>query len=176
MAGRKRPPLVAEIGRLLVEYPAKDWKALTDGLRDGALLEDLATALEDAVALVEKSKKERPRTHTKPRTSALATVAREDRSKAEILGALELRLTDGDHGMTLAYIRGFASSLGMKEELSRRRKQAIEQIIRYLATRTTVEIQAALRAAAPAQRSAGREYDRWVDLILGDGATTRRRN
>ena len=46
MSRRKRPPLIAEIGRLLVEYPEKDWIALADRLRDGALVQDIASTLE----------------------------------------------------------------------------------------------------------------------------------
>ena len=57
--------------------------------------------------------------------------------------------------MTLAYIRGFASSLGMKEELPSRREQAINQIIHYLAARTTVEIEAALRTVVPGAAVSG---------------------
>ena len=55
----------------------------------------------------------------------------------------------------------------MKEELASRREQAINQIIHYLAARTTVEIEAALRTVVPVQQSPGQEFDRWVDLILG---------
>ena len=42
MARKKRPSLVAEIGRLLVEYPEKDWRALVNRLRERALIEDIA--------------------------------------------------------------------------------------------------------------------------------------
>ena len=174
MARRKRPPLVAEIGRLLVEYPEKDWRALAGGLKDRALIEDIATAIDDAMALVERSKEKTKKERAKPRMSELARVAREDKPKAEILSALKSRLTDKDKAVTLAYIRGFASSLGMKEELASHREQAVNQIIHYLATRTTVEIEAALRAVVPVQQSLGQEFDRWVDLILGGDAGTRR--
>ena len=76
MARRKRPPLVAEIGRLLVEYPEKDWRALADGLKDRALIEDIATAVDDAMALVEKSKEKTKKERPKPRVNELARVAR----------------------------------------------------------------------------------------------------
>ena len=176
MARRKRPPLVAEIGRLLVEYPKKDWRALAGVLEDRTLIEDIAVAIDDALARVERSKeKTKKERRAKPRMSELARVAREDKSKADILSALKSRLTDKDKAVTLAYIRGFASSLGMKEELASRREQAVNQIIHYLATRTTVEIEAALSAVVPVQQSQGQEFDRWVDLILGGDASTRRR-
>lgn len=175
MARRKRPSLLAEIGRLLVEYPEKDWKSLADRLRNRALFDDIATAIDDAVVVVaksaaEKTKKDRP----KRRMSSLARVAQEDKAKAEILSALKSRLTDKDKTVTLAYIRGFASSLGMKEELASRREQVVNQIVHYLATKSTEEIEAALRMALPVQQPRGQEFDRWVDLILGGDASTRR--
>ena len=174
MARRKRPPLAAEIGRLLVEYPEKDWRALAGRLRDRALIEDIAAAIDDAIALVaksaEKTRKERP----KSRMSERASVSLEDKAKAEILSALKSRLTDKDKTVTLAYIRGFASSLGMKEELASRREQAANQIVHYLATKTTEEIEAALHTVLPAQQYLGQEFARWVDLILGGDTSTRR--
>ena len=171
MVRRKRPPLVAAIGRLLVEYPEKDWKALARRLRDRALIEEIATAIDDAIAVVAKSAEKATKEGSKPRASVIAKVAREDAAKAEILYALKSRLTDKGQTGTLAYIRGFASSLGMKEELPSRREQAVNQIVRYLAAKTTGEIEAALRTALPAQRPLGQEFDRWVDLILGTDAS-----
>jgi hypothetical protein len=171
MARRKRPPLVAEIGRLLVEYPERDWRALADGLRDRALIEALAAAVDDAVELVEKSKEKSKKERPKPRVNELARVAREDKSKAAVLFELKSRLMDKAKTATLADIRGFASVLGMKEELASRREQAANQIIHYLATRTTIEIEAALRTAEPVQKTTGQEFDRWVDLILGGGVS-----
>lgn len=170
MARRKRPGLVAEIGRLLVEYPERDWRALADSLRDRALIEALAAAVDDAVELVERSKEASKKERPRPRVNELARIAREDKSKAAVLLELKSRLTDKAKIVTLADIRGFASVLGMKEKLASRREQAVNQIIHYLATRTTVEIEAALRTAVPVQKTPGQEFDRWVDLILGGGA------
>ena len=174
MAKSKRPPLVAEIGRLLVEYPAKDWRALADGLKDRSLIAEIATAVDEAIALVEKKKEKTKAKRLPPRENELARVAREDKPKAEILSALKSRLIDKDNSVTLAYIRGFASSLGMKEDLGGHREQAVNQIIRYLSARTTVEIEAALRTLVPVEQSPDQEFDRWVDLILGGEASTRR--
>ncbi|MCY4441528.1 MAG: hypothetical protein OXE53_15140 [Deltaproteobacteria bacterium] len=167
--------MVAEIGRLLIEYPEKDWRELAGYLKDRALVENIATAIDDAIALTaklpQKVKKERP----KPSMSELARVAQEDKEKAETLTALKSRLADKDKTVTLAYIREFASSLGMKEELANRREQAVNQIIQYLATKTTEEIEAALNTMLPVQQSSGQEFDRWVHLILGGDASTRRK-
>ena len=174
MVRKKRSPLVAEIGRLLVEYPEKDWRALAVRLRDRALIEDIATAIDDSIALVAKSAEKTKKKRSKPPVSELAGVAQEDKAKAEILSALKSRLTDKNKTVTLAYIRGFASSLGMKEELASRREQAANQIVHYLATKTTEEIEAALHTVLPAQQYLGKEFDRWVDLILGGDTSTRR--
>ena len=167
MASRKRPPLVAEIGRLLVEYPEKDWKALAGWVRDRALMENIAAAIDDALAVVARSAVRTKRARQRPRVSVLDEVAREDRAKAEILLALKSKLSSKDQPVTLAYIRALASSLGMKEELATRREQVVNQIVGYLADKTTDEIKAALSVALPAQQRQGQEFDRWVDLILG---------
>ena len=174
MVRKKRPSLVAEIGRLLVEYPEKDWRTLADRLRDQALIENIAAAIDDAIALVAKSAKKTKKERSKPHTILASSLVREDEAKAEILSALKSRLTDKDKAVTLADIRGFASSLGMKEELATRREQAVNQIVRYLATKTTEEIEVALHTVLPVQQPLGEEFDRWVNLILGGGTNTRR--
>lgn len=166
MARRKGPSLVSEIARLLVEYPEKDWIALVDRIRDRTFLEDLAAAITDATEVVKKTRK---KANTRPSGfggSILAEVAVKDKEKAEILAKIKSRLTDKGQAVTLASLRKFASSLGMKEELANRRNQAVNQIIRYLAAKTTDQIEAALDTALPDQAHEGQEYDRWVDLIL----------
>ena len=168
MGGRRRPSLVAEIGRLLVEYPEKDWRALANRLKDRELVEDIAAAIDDALALgagpVEKTRKVR---HP-ARDSVIAKVARVDRAKADRLSALKSRLMDRDARLPFAYIRSFASSLGIKEDLSNRRDQAVNEIVRHLADKTSDEIDGILKTALSSEPAEGQEFDRWVKLILGD--------
>lgn len=168
MGGRRRPSLVAEIGRLLVEYPEREWQALAERLRERALIEDIAAAIDDALTLgaspVVKSRKVRHRASE----SVIAKVARVDKAKAERLSALKSRLMDRDTRLPFAYIRGFASSLGIKEELSSRRNQAVNEIIRHLAAKTRDEIDNILKTALSSQPTEGQEFDRWVKLILGE--------
>lgn len=170
MARTRRPPLVAAIGRLLIEYPAKDWRALARCLRDQALVNEIAAAIDDSIAEVAKARQKRKKRRPMSRVSVLARLAQEDEAKAEVLSALKLKLTKDKQAVTLADIRRFASSLGMKEELPRRRTQAVNQIISYLASRKTEEIQAVLPADFSLKQTAGREYERWADLILGKEA------
>ena len=159
---------MAAIGRLLVEYPEKDWRALADRLRERALVEDIAAAIDDVLALganpVEKTSKVRHRSGE----SVIAKVARVDKAKAEKLSALKSRLMDRGARLTFAYIRGFASSLGIKEELSNRRDQAVNEIVRHLAAKTSDESDGILKTALSSQPTEGQEFDRWVKLILGD--------
>lgn len=170
MARRRRSTLLGEIGRLLVEYPEKDWRALAERLRDRALMEDIAAAIDESIAMIPKPVGIVRKQPTKPGVSEIARIARDDKAKADVLSAVKSRLTNKDDVVPLAYIRRFASSLGMKDELSMRREQAVNQIIRYLSTKTTDEIEAIMHAIAPMQQHAGQEFDRWVDLILRRGA------
>lgn len=174
MVRRRRPPLVAEIARLLVEYPERDWRALVDRLRDPTLIGEIATAIDDAVSAAKRSTGKTKKERRGPRVNVLAEVARKDEAKAEILAALNSRLNDKDQAVTLAYIRDLATSLGMKEELTVGRQQAINQILSYLATKTTDEIESALKTALSMQQPQGQEFDRWVDLILGSNPNSER--
>ena len=168
MGRKRRPSLVAEIGRLLVEYPEKDWRALADRLRERALVEDIVAAIDDALTLgaspIEKTRKVRPPAPE----SVIAKVARVDKAKAEKLSALKSRLMDRDTRLPFAHIRSFASSLGIKEDLSNRRDQAVNEIVRHLAAKTSDEIDGILKTALLWQPTEGQEFDRWVKLILGD--------
>lgn len=171
MARRRRPTLIAEIGRLFIEYPAKDWKLLADHIRDPALIDDIVATIEQGIAhaakATEKTKEERP----KRRVSRKPRVLPEDEAKAKILTMLKSRLADKT--LTPVNIREFASLLGMKEKLATHRERAGNQIIRYLANKSTEEIEAALRMMLPVERPVGQEFDRWVSLILGDEAKAR---
>ena len=167
MARRKGKSLVSEVARLLVEYPEEDWNALVDRLRDRAFLEDLTAAIVDAREVVAKVSEKAKQGRSGPRRSMLAEVARKDKEKAQILSKIKSRLSDRGRIVTLAGLRTFASSLGMKEELANRRSQAVNQIVRYLAGKTTDQIEAALHTSLPDQAREGQEFDRWVDLIIG---------
>ena len=168
MGGRRRPSLVAEIGRLLVEYPEKDWRALADRLRNRELLEDIAAAIDDVLTLGASPVKKTSKVRRPVRESVIAKVARVDKAKADRLSALKSRLMDRDARLPFAYIRGFASSLGIKEDLSNRRDQAVNEIVRHLAAKTSDEIDSILKTVLSSQPAEGQEFDRWVKLILGD--------
>ncbi len=167
MARSKGRSLVSEIARLLVEYPEKDWSALVDRLRDRAFMDDLVTAITSAREIATKSSAKAKKSRSGGGRNILAEVAGDDKEKAEILSEIKSRLVDQGQIVTLADLRAFASSLGMKGDLANRRNQAINQIIRYLAGKTTDQIEAALHTALPDQARQGQEFDRWVDLILG---------
>ena len=180
MAGKKRPSLVGEIGRLLVEYPEKDWRALANRLRERSLVEDVAAAIDDLLASDAKRRaKRRTQARRRPREGVIERVARDDVAKAEKLSALKSRLAGKDKRPPLAHVRSFANSLGMKEELPSRRDQAVNQILQYLSAKTTGEIDDILNAAISPRQMEGEEYDRWVKLILGEdppSATEKQQN
>ena len=152
----------------MVEYPEKDWRALADRLRDRTLTEDVAEFVDNAMSVVAKSGEKRTRTRRGPRENVIERVARDDPAKAEKLSALKAQLIDKNQRLPLANIRGLASSLGMKDKLASRRDQAANQIVAYLADKKIEEIEAVLGTALPPPRSQVQEYDRWVNLILGD--------
>ena len=174
MTRRKRPPLIAEIGRLLVEYPEKDWKVLTDHMKDRILMEEIASAVDDALTMIQKSTVKKKRNRKKPIASVIAEVAREDEEKAKLLSEMVSQLNNKHQPVTLSYIRAFANSIGMKDEIGNRREQAINQIVSYLTKKTTAEIAADICKAVPSEQRSGQEFDRWVNLILGDSQSKAR--
>ena len=169
MPRKQRPRLIAELARLVVEYPERDWKNLADRLRDRKLMNDLAATIEKAVAVASSSAGGGTKRRESTRLgSILSAVAKQDAKKAEFLTALKARLSDKGQ-VSLAEIRAFAISLGMKEELPKPRPQAVNRVIRHLAKQPAEEIEAALHSGLGDFRGQG-EYDRWVDLILGHSA------
>lgn len=165
--GRRKPSLVAEIGRLLAEYPEEDWRALAGHLRDGTVIENIADAIDELLRSGIKPVKKTTRARPKPRSDVIRMVAREDEAKAASLEALKSCLTNKDKRVPLAHVRSLGNSLGIKEELPNRREQAVNQIIRYLAAKTTGEIDDVVSAVTTWRQGEGREYERWVKLILG---------
>ena len=168
---RKRPPLIAELARLVAEYPEKDWRALGDSLQNEEFLKQLTIAVETMADLAARSgRAQKTKRKTTPRKSRFAELAKKEPEKAQMLTTFRDRLTDKSTRPSLAQLRGLAEAMGMKDELSRRREQAVDQILRYLAGWTIQEIETALNRNLPEQRDLGHEYGRWVDLILREPA------
>ena len=171
MPRKRRPRLIAELARLVVEYPERDWKNLVDRLRDKEFMDDLAATIEGAVNVASKSvdRGGAKKGASEPLANVLRAVAKQDPEKAKILTMLKTRLSDKSNVISLAEIRAFANSVGMKDKLPSRRPQAVNQIVWYLAQKPTEEIEAAMRVELGAYWNQDGGYDRWVDLILGEG-------
>ena len=170
MPRKRRPSLAAELARLVVEYPERDWKNLVERLRNRELMDDLAATIEEAVNVASKTIGDSPKKrHFVRLGSVLSAVAEKDAKKAEFLNALKMRLSDKTQ-ISLSEIRVLAASLGMKQELPSRRTQAVSHIIGHLAGKPIEEIEAALDVDVRKWRDENHGYDRWVDLILGVGA------
>lgn len=172
MPRKRRPSLMAELARLVVEYPEKDWKIIVDRLRDREFMEDLSASIEGAVNIASKSvdRRSAKRNASEHLGNVLKAIAKQDPEKAQFLTILKSRLNDRSNVVSLAEIRAFASSMGMKDKLPSRRPEAVNRIIRHLAQKPTEEIEAALRVERGAYWNPNEGYDRWVDLILGSGA------
>ena len=167
MATKRRPPLGVALARLIVEYPETDWKTLSERLRNREFMEELAEAVDGISKLATKSGGKQKTKRPTSRRSVFARISEEDPEKAKILTALRSRLTDKVRPPPLSQIRSLAVAIGMKDHISSRREQAVNQIIRHLVDKTVEEIKTKLHKEIPGQRDLGSEYNRWVDLILG---------
>ena len=165
MPKTRKPPLLSEMARLAVEYPEEEWLALGARLRDRQFIDELAGTVG---AVAELAAKVSYKNTTKPtsRQKTLVQVAKKDPRKAKLLLTLKSRLTDKADPPPLSQLRDFAAAVGIKDRLPSRRDQAVNHIIRHLMGKTVEQIAAISQIRLPDRRDLGREYHRWVDLIL----------
>ena len=167
MTRKRRPPLIAALAHLVVEYPEKDWRALGERLRDRKFIEELTVIVDVVSELSSKTRGRQKATKVASYRKILAQVAKEDEEKAELLNLFKSQLVSKTSPPSLSQIRDLATALGIKEHLPARREQAVNQLIRHLVSKSVDDIKTALHMGLPDHRDPGHEYGRWVDLILG---------
>ena len=164
---KKNQTLISDLARLIMEHPESEWLALRDSINDESFRERLSSSLETladlaARTVVARGSKRKPPSLPK----RLAYIKKEDPEKARILFAFRDKLTQRTTRPSVAQLRGFAVTLGMKNEPHARREQIVNQIIRNLADLTIEEVEASFKTELPEQRNSADEYGSWVDLIL----------
>lgn len=165
------PKLLADLARLVSRYEPEDWVALSRLVRDKDSRESLAVLLDE---LAQASARQRPRSRSQKSVSPinvrdqLAQLRENNSQRASVLNDLWMKLRSRELLADMPSVRAFSEAIGMKMLVSRRRDQAISEIVEYLIPLPDEELQTALsRATIRADRKFGEEYEKWVTLILG---------
>lgn len=159
--------LLLDLARLARKYPPRDWQAILTWVQDDAHRARLAALLQQVLAA---SREVRPgqRREAPPATIAalLETLLSEDQARAELLSDFWRKLLTRDVLPTPASLRLFAEVVSLKPPTSKKREQAVNDIIRQLAPLPLADLRAALEKASAASAGLGAEYQRWVSLIM----------
>lgn len=160
--------LVADLARLARRYPPEDWDAILRWLEDDTRRQQLSSLLRQ-LSIV--SKRVMPPRKREKRPQSIGRLLEEMRStepaKAELLRDLYRRLLTRELLPTPASLREFIEIAGLESSSTQKREQATNQLIRQLASLQHDDIKKALEVASTGPRDLGKEYERWVALILG---------
>lgn len=166
--------LVADLARLARRYPPEDWDAILRWLEDDTRRQQLSSLLHQ-LSIV--SKRVMPPGKREKRPQSIGRLLEETQStepaKAELLRDLYRKLLIRELLPTPASLREFTEIAGLKSINTRKREQAVNQLVRQLADLPYDDIAKALEVASTGPRDLGAEYERWVALILGRGSGER---
>lgn len=163
--------LIVDLAKLANRYSADDWDALVAYLRDDSRRRDLITLLE---SVGEAGTRRRPSSRPRQRPPTIARVLDKmtdsDPPAAQLLREFRNKLIVGELLPRTSDLNSFAEHLGMKDvPRYRKREQAINFLVRQLALLSYDELAGAMAAADVRGRDFGKEYEKWVELILRDG-------
>jgi|GEM_PF-6795337 len=164
--------LLVELIRVLQRYSKEDWQNLAEMLRDDstrARLIELAELLsvprrQLKLASATQVGKRNIRSHS------ILAVGSSDKEKLERLKDLQTGIYSRKIFPSTKELREFTFSLGLKLSPKYSRDRIAHELIKYLATLPADEIECRILKHRVGQRDYGREYENWVNLILGTSA------
>lgn len=170
------PKLMADLARLTARYPPEDWERLIECLEDrrrrgqvSRLLRELAATSRVRPGRSTGGKRSPPRT---PRLrETLARIRTEDPARADLFDEMWLKLRRRELLPTMATVRAFAEAVGLKGLESSKREQAVAELIERLVEMPSGDLEQMMRQTVVEDRELGKEYERWVHLILRQQST-----
>jgi hypothetical protein len=160
--------LLVDLCRLVRRYSSQDWQGIIKWLEDDERRMQFVTLLRElAITSKEVASKSRRKENQPGIIHFFENLRRIDPVKASLLEEFRSKLQARNVLPTLGDLRIFADSIGFKSFSPRRREEAITQIIKHLGNLPYEEIQKALQKTLIAPRDLGKEYEQWVNLILG---------
>jgi hypothetical protein len=173
--------LVADLARLVVRYPAEDWEHLADWLADDERREQLRQLLGE-LATASRARSQRSSTaganRTKRLREAIARLRQTDPARADEIERLWEKLRSRELLPTMPSVRAFAASIGVKGLESAKREGAVLELLQHLVAMPSEQVERLMAETVVEDRRLGAEYERWVQLIMGqrgvssDGRTT----
>jgi hypothetical protein len=163
----KQQRLIKDIAELFVKYDARDWSAVVQllTLENSDYLADLRDIIGD---LTTKTKTPRPAT-SGPKNGNSKSGSARVKPLTKRLQTLRSALSAKQAFSTQSELRQFALSLGIKEELTSQRPEAVEQIITYLSSKPDSRVREILKTAKPlghGKTDFNNEFARWAAIIL----------
>lgn len=167
MKNQLNTELLAELARLARRYPPEAWESLLYWLEDEAHRKQVVSLLSELARLSSRT----PSRSRKPEIKAsvphvLADMQRTDGRKADLLQDFWRKLVAREVLPSQASIRSFAEMVGLRIPTSKKREQAVNDLVRQLIDLPYDDIQSALEKTAMTSRDFGQEYERWVNIIL----------
>lgn len=171
MKGDVNTNLLADLVRLAKKYRSEEWLSIIDWLQNPEQRERLVTLMRELSAISGKiTSRPRRRQNVPSIAHLLDEVRQSDLRKAEILQEIYSKLQNREILPTFSTLRMFIEAAGLAALSSRKREQAINELMRQLATLPYENIQSVLQKASIGRPDFGKDYERWVALILGNKA------
>jgi len=168
------PDLLLDFARLVQKYSSEDWGNLLATLKDDSSLATLIQAAEAMskprirkhIASYAESKG--PLTRQPPVTALLQKVRVNEPEKAEMLTKFRTLTVSRQLFESVADLRSFASSCGLKVSNGAEREKIINDLIRTLAALPSGEVKNRLSSLSTRKSNLSEDYERWVRIILGE--------
>jgi hypothetical protein len=166
------PKLLRDLAGLAAKYRPRDWEELAAWLEDEGQRERVQTLLVE-LASVSRARRKQTTRRVKPRApasrvrEALARVRAEDAARADLLDDIWLKLRNRELLPTLTAVRVFGQAMGSKGIQSKRREQAVTELMERLIELPGEALEQRMRQTVVDDRKLGEEYEEWVRLILG---------
>jgi|tagenome__1003787_1003787.scaffolds.fasta_scaffold20985913_3 hypothetical protein len=170
--------LLSDLARLAAAYEPADFEQLAALLDDRARRNQVRGVLLELAAVSctrrtpAKARSGRPGAVARIR-DGLATIRAEDPARGEFLDDIWTKLRNRELLPTLATVRAFADAIGSKGIASSRRDQAVAELMEQIIHLPGDTLEERMRHTIAEERDLGKEYDRWVQLILRSPAKGR---
>lgn len=147
MKGEVNTKLIADLVRLAKKYRPEEWMSIIDWLQDPERREGIVTLMRELSAVSGKTENRPRRRQNVPGIAHLLDeVRRSDLRKAEILQEIYSKLQSREILPTFSTLRMFTEAAGLAALSSRKREQAVNELMRQLSTLPYGEIQSALQS------------------------------
>lgn len=168
MTNKINAKLVADLVLLARRYPAEDWYAIMEWLKDETKRQELTVLLDELAKVSNRVKHKTGYSKRQGISFLLEEIGSSDPRKAQLLRDFHLKLLSKEILPTLGSLRMFSEVAGLKNITQKKREQMMNEVIRQLSILSYEDLQKTLEQTSSRTTDFGRDYEHWVRLILGD--------